>query len=67
MKAGIKGIGVVGGFGCGISDFEQALDRSRSETQTISIGTVKGTIEVPGLMADTPLRTQPQGVHSPWK
>ncbi|QTA80117.1 Beta-ketoacyl-acyl synthase N-terminal domain-containing protein [Desulfonema limicola] len=53
MKIGIKGIGLAGGFGCGISEFEQALDRDRSEAHTVSIETVKGKIEVPGLTADT--------------
>jgi len=53
MKASIKGIGVVGGFGCGISDLEQALDADMTQAEAITIETVKGKIETFGLMADT--------------
>jgi 3-oxoacyl-[acyl-carrier-protein] synthase II len=53
MKAAIYGIGVVGGFGNGLSALEKALAGARVAATDISIPTRKGPIQVPCLAADT--------------
>jgi 3-oxoacyl-[acyl-carrier-protein] synthase II len=49
----IQGIGVVGGFGCGVGEFARALDAgiSRPQTLPVSVGPVPFTI--PAFRADT--------------
>ena len=53
MKAAICGIGVVGGFGNGLSALEKALDGTRVTPTDVSIPTREGPIRVPCLTADT--------------
>jgi len=51
--AGICGIGVVGGFGSGVSSLEQALTDRRPEPVPVAIPAREGEITVPCLVADT--------------
>ncbi|MEA3437168.1 MAG: beta-ketoacyl synthase N-terminal-like domain-containing protein [Thermodesulfobacteriota bacterium] len=53
MKISIKGIGVLGGFGCGISAFNKALIAGKSSSATKVIKTTYGNIEVPAFLANT--------------
>ena len=53
MKVAIDGIGVVGGFGCGLSDMAAALAGGRSRAELFSMATLQGEIRVPMLTADT--------------
>lgn len=53
MKISIKGIGVLGGFGCGISDLNKALTTGKSSSATMDIKTTDGNIEVPAFLANT--------------
>lgn len=53
MKIGIKGIGVLGGFGCGIAELESALQCGSSPQRTVAMKTSEGSIEVPALTART--------------
>jgi len=49
----IEGIGVVGGFGCGISDLSRALNGSVAPPGTLNVSTGSGPIEIPAFRADT--------------
>jgi 3-oxoacyl-[acyl-carrier-protein] synthase II len=53
MKAAICGIGVVGGFGCGLPALETALNGNRIEPTIVSVPTRSGPVRVPCLTADT--------------
>ncbi|NNL41143.1 MAG: hypothetical protein HKO79_01465 [Desulfobacterales bacterium] len=53
MKISIKGMGVLGGFGCGISDLEKALIEGNSTPTPMVIKTTGGDIEVPAFLANT--------------
>jgi 3-oxoacyl-[acyl-carrier-protein] synthase II len=53
VNIGIQGIGVLGGFGCGLEDLTQALLRPRPLDVTLPLETVRGRIEIPALRADT--------------
>lgn len=53
MKALIRGIGAVGGFGSGIDSLESALVNGASEHQWIEFETTRGQLRVPGYRADT--------------
>lgn len=53
MKVSIKGIGVLGGFGCGIGDLNKALITGKSSSTTMVIKTTDGDIEVPAFLANT--------------
>lgn len=53
MTVGIDGIGVVGGFGCGLSDMAAALAEGRGRAEMFSMSTLRGEIRVPMLLADT--------------
>jgi 3-oxoacyl-[acyl-carrier-protein] synthase II len=53
LKVSIKGIGVLGGFGCGISDLNKALTTGKSSSATMDIKTTDGGIEVPAFLANT--------------
>ncbi len=53
MKISIKGVGVLGGFGCGTTDLEQALTIGKSNTTAMVIKTTGGDIEVPSFLANT--------------
>ena len=49
----IKGIGVVGGFGTGISALQHSLTSCENRVQSVSLDTSDGQINVPALLADT--------------
>lgn len=53
MNVSIKGIGVVGGFGYGLTDLENALCHRPPTPQAITLETSNGPIEVPALLAET--------------
>jgi 3-oxoacyl-[acyl-carrier-protein] synthase II len=53
LKIGIKGIGVLGGFGCGIAELESALARGSSLQTTVAMKTSDGSFDVPALTAQT--------------
>ncbi len=53
MKVSIQGIGVVGGFGCGIGDLEAALLDGGSPQSTVTMKTPEGDLNVPALTART--------------
>lgn len=48
----IEGIGVVGGFGCGISDLSRALTEAASSPGTFDLSTGSGTVRIPAFQAD---------------
>ena len=49
----IEGAGVVGGFGCGISDLSRALNGSVAPPGTLDLSTGSGPIAFPAFRADT--------------
>lgn len=53
MKATIRGIGTIGGFGTGIDALQQALDGGAAAHQWIEFETTRGAMRVPGYRADT--------------
>lgn len=54
MRATIIGIGVVGGFGCGVSALEQtALESTAPPVQKFNILTANGPVDIYGYTADT--------------
>ena len=53
MKISIKGIGVLGGFGCGIADLKKSLTIGKSTTTAMVIKTTSGDIKVPAFLANT--------------
>jgi 3-oxoacyl-[acyl-carrier-protein] synthase II len=53
MKLAIQGIGVVGGFGCGIEALRAALIDQKCQAQSVSIKTAQGPREMPAFLADT--------------
>lgn len=48
----IEGIGVVGGFGCGISELSLALTGAARPPGTLALSTGSGTVEIPAFLAD---------------
>jgi len=48
----IDGVGVVGGFGCGVSDLTRALTGSACSPGTLAFSTGSGTIAIPAFRAD---------------
>ncbi|MDF1592956.1 MAG: beta-ketoacyl synthase N-terminal-like domain-containing protein [Desulfobacterales bacterium] len=53
MNIGIKGIGVLGGFGCGIAELESSLLLGSSPQSTVAMNTLAGSLDVPALTART--------------
>jgi len=53
LKISIKGIGVLGGFGCGMGDLNKALIAGKSSSAAMVIKTTGGDIEVPAFLANT--------------
>ncbi len=49
----IEGIGMVGSFGCGVSDFSRALADGGSRPASLAVSTGSGPIEIPAHLADT--------------
>jgi 3-oxoacyl-[acyl-carrier-protein] synthase II len=48
----IEGIGVVGGFGCGVSDLSRALAEAASSPGTFDLSTGSGPVRIPAFQAD---------------
>jgi 3-oxoacyl-[acyl-carrier-protein] synthase II len=48
----IEGVGVVGGFGCGVSDLARALTGSARSPGTLAFSTGSGTVTIPAFRAD---------------
>ncbi len=53
MKPKISGIGVVGGFGCGIREMAEALDNGGPRPTPVSIDKLEGPVETVGFRAET--------------
>jgi 3-oxoacyl-[acyl-carrier-protein] synthase II len=53
VNIGIRGIGVVGGFGCGLPALEAALLKRNGMANKVTMDASTGRIEVPALLADT--------------
>jgi 3-oxoacyl-[acyl-carrier-protein] synthase II len=53
MRLAIQGIGVVGGFGCGIEALRTALINQKVQAQSVSVNTGQGFREMPAFLADT--------------
>ncbi|MEZ4525300.1 MAG: beta-ketoacyl synthase N-terminal-like domain-containing protein [Desulfobacterales bacterium] len=53
MKIAMAGIGVAGGFGCGLSALRSALESGKVLPQITTVHSAKGDMEVPALLADT--------------
>ncbi|HEX2965638.1 MAG TPA: beta-ketoacyl synthase N-terminal-like domain-containing protein [Syntrophorhabdaceae bacterium] len=53
MKCSIQGIGVVGGFGCGLGALHGVLSGGRTEKRTVQVKTVEGSKNMPVFLADT--------------
>jgi 3-oxoacyl-[acyl-carrier-protein] synthase II len=70
MNITVQGLGLVGGFGCGLQDFREALDRGESPRTNITVQTATGEATHAALAADTnpldrfvPKRTQRRMDH----
>lgn len=53
MSAWIRGMGVVGGFGCGRAALEAALASGSAVPQSLAVPTGQGIVELPAYRADT--------------
>ena len=53
MRMAIEGLGVVGGFGCGLEALQEALDKGRVEPSRAVIETDMGQKEIPVFLAET--------------
>jgi len=53
MRVAIKGIGVTGGFGCGLSDLRAALKSGDVAADTFTVPTGTGPVEIPAFLAQT--------------
>lgn len=49
----IRGIGLVGGFGCGLEAFERALTDGVTAPRSVGCSVAGRTVEMPALLADT--------------
>ena len=55
MRMAIQGIGVVGGFGCGLSALTQALAGKKVSPVYLPVRTRNGEVKLPVLQAQTDL------------
>ncbi len=53
MKIAVEGIGVVGGFGCGIDPLISAISQGSSPIQHVQIKTSTGPRDIPVMLAET--------------
>lgn len=53
MRIAIRGIGIAGGFGCGIDDLQQTLVFGKCSPKTIEAATKDGIVEMPVYLCDT--------------
>ncbi|MGE0085607.1 MAG: beta-ketoacyl synthase N-terminal-like domain-containing protein [Desulfococcaceae bacterium] len=63
MKIAIEGIGVAGGFGCGLAALRSAMEKGNVSPQSRTIHSAKGDMDVPALLTGTSLLTD----FIPWK
>lgn len=52
-KISIEGIGVVGGFGCGIKQLSMSLADQKASIEKVPFETTEGTARIPAYLADT--------------
>lgn len=53
IRLAVKGIGVIGGFGCGVADLERALADGAGRPESIAVPTAQGPVELPAFRAAT--------------
>lgn len=53
MRAALQGLGVVGGFGCGKTALQTALENGKPALQSVSVRTAGGMLDMPVFLADT--------------
>jgi len=53
MRIIVRGIGVTGGFGCGVAELGQALANGTSRLSSLALQTVEGPVEIPVFRAGT--------------
>ncbi|MBA4389722.1 MAG: beta-ketoacyl synthase [Syntrophus sp. (in: bacteria)] len=53
MKLAIRGVGAVGGFGCGLEALNAALSSGDHKTKHVVVKTAQGPCEMPAYLADT--------------
>jgi len=53
MKIAVQGIGVVGGFGCGLEALRAAISKGESKTQVVQVKTSGGPCDMHAFIADT--------------
>jgi len=53
MRLSIQGVGVVGGFGCGVEALNHALANRESRAQSVSVKTAQGLRQMAAFLADT--------------
>jgi 3-oxoacyl-[acyl-carrier-protein] synthase II len=53
MRIAIRGIGVVGGFGCGVAALQEALEEGVGRPGLLSVPAAQGTLQLPAYRAET--------------
>ncbi len=53
MQMAIKGIGITGGFGCGVTDFAAALESGTSMVTELTVPSAHGPLQLPAFRAET--------------
>ena len=53
MRIAVKGIGAVGGFGCGVADLAAALERGVGRVTELAVPTAHGELQLPAYRAET--------------
>ncbi len=53
MRIAVKGIGVTGGFGCGVADLAAALKGGISRVSEITVPSAQGPLQMPAFRAET--------------
>ena len=53
MRIAVKGIGVTGGFGCGVADLAAALERGIGQVGELTVPSAQGPLQIPAFLAQT--------------
>jgi 3-oxoacyl-[acyl-carrier-protein] synthase II len=53
MRLAVKGIGVTGGFGCGVAELAAAMKSGASKMNGLSIPSAQGALQLPAFRAET--------------
>lgn len=53
MKIAVQGVGVVGGFGCGLEALHTVILKGESKTRVVQVKTSEGPCDMPVFIADT--------------